>query len=136
MAYLNQYGGRLDSGLLVYRPNLRRQHGFGLGSFFGSAFRRLAPLAQKYILPHAKNAVQNIILPHAKTAVQNIAREALAGRNLKESLIDNSKSALKAVAGQVFNQSGSGCRGRKRKLRFAPKSRKKLRKTDYLSLFD
>lgn len=124
MAYYMQSGGSLESGLMLYRPNLRRQHGHGLGSFFGSVFRRILPIAQKYIFPHAK------------TALGNVARDALEGQNIGESLKSNSKSALKGIASQFVGQSGSGSRGRKRKHKSAPQSRKKLRKTDYLSLFN
>lgn len=121
-------GGGLESGLLVYRPNLRRQHGHGLGSFFGRVFQRILPIAQKYVFPHAK------------TALKNVTRDVLDGKNIRESLQDNAKSALKGVANQVLTQSGSGRRGRKKKRKSAPRGggsrKKKLRKTDYLKLFD
>lgn len=125
--FLSQVGGSLESGLLVYRPNLRRQHGHGLGSFFGRIFQRIIPLAQKYVLPHAKSAMSNV------------TRDILEGKDIKESLKSNTKSALKGVANQIFDQSGSGRRGKKRKTKKAlyfKRKPKKLKKTDYLQLFD
>lgn len=124
--FISQLGGSLESGLLVYRPNLRRQHGHGLGSFFGRVFQRIMPYAQKYVFPHAK------------TALSNVTKDILEGKDIKESLKSNTKSALKGVANQVLDQSGSGRRGKKRKIKKPLRFRKatKLKKTDYLQLFD
>jgi len=160
MTITHQLGGGIEPGLLVYRPNVRRQHGHGLGAFFGRLASRLIPLAKEYLLPHAKNAVKNV------------AADVLGGRlntreDLKEALKSNAFGVLKGVGTQVLlNQSGGGlARGRKRKRAASKKSTKKtvkrrkvtksyrkrapkrkhkklnrktktLRKSDFVTLFD
>lgn len=147
---LVQYGGEYQPGLLMYRPNLRRQHGHGLGSFFGTMFSRLIPLAKEYLLPHAV------------TAAKNVASDVVNGVGLKQSLRTNAKGVLKGVANQVFNQKGSGARrGRKRKShsshgkstkkhkpssfkksksrkskKYSSKKKRQLKKSDFITLFD
>lgn len=140
-------GGGATPGLLMYRPNIRRQHGHGIGSFFGSIFRRLIPLAKTYVLPHAVKAARNV------------ASDMLEGKNFKSSIKENATGALKGVASQVFNQSGSGmARGRKRKSKskgfnfvkrrkttkakrvkakkYTSNKKRKLKKSDFVTLFD
>lgn len=145
-----QHGGGYEPGLLMYRPNIRRQHGHGLGSFFSGMFSRLLPLAKEYILPHAVSAVKNV------------ASDIANGVNLKQSIRNNAKGVFKGVANQVFNQNGSGARrGRKRKAhssikksvkkhkgskskknkprkakKYSSKKKRQLRKSDFITLFD
>lgn len=145
-----QHGGSYQPTMLMYRPNIRRQHGHGMGSFFTSVFSRLIPLAKEYILPHAV------------TAVKNVASDVVNGVNLKQSLKDNARGVLKGVASQVFNQKGSGARrGRKRKAisshgksvkrrkgskpkknrsgkvkKYSTKKKRQLKKSDFITLFD
>lgn len=142
---LSQLGSGLESGLLMYRPNVRRQHGHGLGAFFGRMFRHLLPFAK------------NVILPSAIGAVRNIASDRLEGKNLKESLKSNAIGVLKDVGSNLLGQTGSGRRrGRKRKRSSKPKNKnvkkrkitkrrkpakrrrvkKSLKKSDFVSLFD
>lgn len=147
---MEQQGGGYQPGLLMYRPNVQRQHGHGIGSFFGSMFRRLIPLAKEYLLPHAVNAVKNV------------ASDVANGVNLKQSLRENAKGVLKGVTNQVFNQKGSGARrGRKRKAhsshgkaikkrkaskskktkskrtkKYSSKKTRQLKKSDFITLFD
>src|SRR5882757_5264698 len=102
--YSPQYGGSLEERLVFYKPNLIRQRGSGLGSFLMNIGRKLIPLVKKFILPHAK------------TALQNVANEVLHNDgNLGESLKRNSIGALKGIGNQIINQSGSGLRRRKNK---------------------
>ena len=145
-----QYGGAYQPNMLMYRPNIRRQHGHGMGSFFASMFSRLIPLAKEYILPHAVNAVKNV------------AADVVNGVDIKQSLKDNAKGVLKGVTNQVFNQKGSGARrGRKRKAhssqanpikrrktskakkpiskkikKYTNKKKRQLKKSDFITLFD
>ncbi len=143
-----QQGGGYEPGLLMYRPNVRRQHGHGLGSFFSGMFSRLLPLAREYILPHAISAVKNV------------ASDMVNGGNFKQSIRDNAKGVFKGVANQVFNQNGSGARrGRKRKTqssikkiskkrkgskknkskkpkKYSSKKKRQLKKSDFITLFD
>lgn len=147
-----QQGAGFEPGLLMYRPNVRRQHGHGIGSFLGAMFSRLLPIAKEYILPHAVNAVKNV------------ANDIVHGVNLKQSLKDNAKGVFKDVTNQVFNQKGSGSRrGKKRRANssqtkskkakqrktsthkkskskkpksYSSKSRRQLKKSDFITLFD
>lgn len=99
-----QHGGSLQPGLLMFRPNIRRQHGMGLGGFFSKMFKKLIPFAK------------SVLLPHAVTAARNIADDYLEGKDVKASLKSNALGAIKGVGQQVLDQSGSGRRrGRKRK---------------------
>lgn len=145
-----QIGSGMEPGLLMYRPNLRRQHGNGLGSFFGRIFQMLVPFAKNTLLPHATNAVKNVVTDFAE------------GKDVKQSLKRNAIGVLKGVGSDVLNQSGSGkSRGKKRKAnrkssgqpskrrRTVPKpkpakkshkrskgKKKTLSKRDYLTLFE
>ncbi len=147
-----QQGAGFQPGLLMYRPNVRRQHGHGIGSFLGAMFSRLLPIAKEYILPHAV------------AAVKNVANDVVHGVNFKQSLKDNAKGVFKGVTNQVFNQNGSGKRrGKKRKANsshnksqkikrrktksgrgtatkklksYSSKNKRQLKKSDFITLFD
>lgn len=139
-----QMGGAYEPGLLMFRPGIRRQHGMGLGSFFGKIW--------KYIVPFAKN----VVLPKAVKAVSNVANDYLEGKNVKESLKSNALGVVKQVGTDLLNQTGSGRRrGKKRKAsqskrrktgikkikRNKPAKRRKtkkkvLRKNNFVTLFD
>lgn len=87
-----------------------RQKGRGIGSFFTSIFRRLVPIAQKYIIPQAKK----YIIPHAKKTFHNIATDYLEGRqSMREAMKSHGMEGLKAAGRDMLSQSGSG-RARKR----------------------
>jgi hypothetical protein len=86
-----------SDGRIFFRANIGRQRGSGIGGIFGAIARRLLPLAQKYVLPHAKDFFANIVGDIGK-------------RNLKESFKEHSVNALKGIKSQVLNQSGSGVR--------------------------
>lgn len=147
-----QEGAGFQPGLMMYRPNVRRQHGHGLGSFLSSMFSRLLPIAREYILPHAVKAVKNV------------ASDVVNGVPFKQSLKDNAKGVFKDVTNQVFNQNGSGARrGKKRKASsslvkskktkrskaksqrksafkkpksYSSKNKRQLKKSDFITLFD
>ncbi len=106
--YNPQVGSGHDDGLTFYRSNYRRQRGAGLGSIFGSIARRLIPFARNFLLPAAKKYV----LPHATEAVKNIADDIFSGKNVKQSLKEHGKTAIKGIGSNILSQSGSG---RKRK---------------------
>lgn len=148
IVFANQFGGGLEPGLLVYRPNIRRQHGYGLGAFLGGMFRRLIPF------------VKSVVLPHAYDGVKNVAKDVFKGKDFKESLKSNAIGVLKGVGQEVLNQTGSGHkRGRKRKAvplkhkatkkrrtvkkavkkkskKTKSKRKKPLRKNNFVTLFD
>lgn len=106
--YTPQVGKGHDDGLTFYRSSYRRQRGAGLGSIFGSIARRLIPFAKNFLLP----AAQKYILPHATEAAKNIADDIFAGKNVKQTLKQHGKTAIKGIGDQFLGQSGSG---RKRK---------------------
>lgn len=143
----NQVGTGFESGLLVYRPSMRRQHGHGLGAFFGRMFRALIPIAK------------NVLLPHAANAVKNVASDFLEGKDVKQSIKSNAVGVLKGVGNDIINQTGNGRRRRskpaktkksttkkaktstnkkttaKSRKKSAPK-RKQAKKNDFIRLFD
>lgn len=103
-----QYGGALpiNDQLLFYRPNIKRQHGYGIGSFLGSLFQKLIPFARQHVIPY--------VLPHAKSAIKNVVTDAIAGESIKSSLKKNTMQALKGSVKDALNQSG-GVRTRRRR---------------------
>lgn len=109
--YTPQVGSGHDDGLTFYRSNYRRQRGAGLGSIFGSLARRLIPFAKNFLLP----AAQKYILPHATEAAKSIADDIFSGKNVKQSLKEHGKTAIKGIGNQLLSQSGSG-RKRKRSI--------------------
>lgn len=139
----------IEPGLLVYRPSLRRQHGHGLGSFFARMFRQLLPFAKQ------------VLFPRAVDAVENVAKDFIDGKNFKQSLKSNAMGVLKGVGKDILNQKGMGAR-RRRKLKSSKrknitrpkkhrkprkkgpkkksnkrrnKNTKKLKKSDFITLF-
>ena len=87
--YLPTQVGKGNEDLAFYANNWRRQKGGGLGGILGSIARRILPLAQKYIFPHAKSAIKNI------------SSDILQGKNVKETLKTHAKAAIKD-AGKSF----------------------------------
>lgn len=110
------------AGVMMERPlffaGVRRQRGAGIGGIFGTLARKLLPFAKKYILPNALDAVKNI------------ATDLSDGKNFRDSLKENAFAALKSTGDQIFNQSGSGMRGRKTGGRTAGKVVKKSSKSN------
>lgn len=102
--YSPQTGRGADDGLSFYKSSYRRQRGAGLGSVLGAIARRLIPIAKNILWPAAKKYV----LPHAAHAAKQIAGDVLTGRNVKESLKEHGKGALKEIGKEITSQSGSG----------------------------
>lgn len=126
--YNPQVGRGLDDGLVYYKSSYKRQRGAGLGSILGSIARRLIPIARNILWPAAKKYV----LPHATAAAKQVAGDVLSGRNVKESIKDHGKQALKGIGEQIISQSGSGrhrrrIKPRKRKLTQIKRKSKKLK---------
>lgn len=131
--YTPQVGRGLDNGLVFYKSSYKRQRGAGLGSILGSLARHLIPLAKNILWP----ATKKYVLPHAASAAKQVASDVLSGRNVKESIKDHGKQALKGIGEQIINQSGSGrkrrrIKSRKRKL---PQVKRKFKKIKSLTLF-
>ena len=101
---INQRGGNLP----VFYGG-RFQRGYGLGSFFKSLARSAVPLIQKGAKAVGKTALN---------AGMNLARDVMAGSNVKES----AKSQLAPASGQLkrkalnelTSQTGSGNKRRKK----------------------
>ncbi len=131
--YNPQVGRGMDDGLVYYKSSYKRQRGAGLGSILGSLARRLIPIAKNILWPAAKKYV----LPHAASAAKQFAGDVLSGRNVKESIKDHGKQALKGIGEQIINQSGSGRKRRsiKAKKRKLPQSKHKSKKPKALTLF-
>jgi hypothetical protein len=85
------------------------QRGAGLGSVFGSIFRAVAPLAKSALRTVGKTAL--------KTGL-SVASDALAGRNVVESLEDHGKSGaahLLSKASKKLNKKKPPATKRKKK---------------------
>jgi len=102
----------IGGGLRFYRASVARQRGAGLGAVFGAVARHLIPFAKNYVLP----ITQKYIAPHALEAIKHIGDDYMGGKiPIRQSLKNNSIQALKNVGKHLwYGQSGSG-RGRKRK---------------------
>ena len=100
-----------------------RQRGHGLGNILGSLFRR--------ILPYFKS-----FAPHALRAGANIVEDVSRGKTWKNAAMDRGTESISRIAFGNNNQSGSGIRRRKRKIKTRKiKTRKntKRRKVDIFS---
>ena len=96
----NQRGGAVGAdGSVFFKAYGSRQRGHGIGGIFGAIGRRLLPFIGKYILPHAKTALERV----ATDVIHN-------KRNWKESVKEHGVNALKGVGSSIFTQSGSGVR--------------------------
>lgn len=130
--YNPQSGRGMDDGLVFYKSSYKRQRGAGLGSILGSLARGLIPIAKNILWPAAKKYV----LPHAVTAAKSFAGDVLSGRNVKESIKERGKTALKGIGEQIVTQSGSGNRRRtKSKKRKLSQVKRKFKKNKVLTLF-
>ena len=150
---LNQIGYGAQPGLLMFRPNVRRQHGYGLGAWFGRLWQRFVPFARK------------VIIPHTADAIGNVAQDWIDGKSVKDSLKANAMGVLKGVGNEVLNQKGSGSKRVNKRKRSTPhkkltkrikrvkkkftkaagkksssttkkKKKKPLKKNNFLTLFD
>ncbi|OXA37466.1 hypothetical protein Fcan01_27759 [Folsomia candida] len=89
--YLRALQKQLRSGLVGFR-GVRRQRGGGFGSILFNLGKYAIPIFEKYVLPHAKDAVKNIMndvrqgVP-IKSAVKSNARKAL--KEVGKTLIKN-----------------------------------------------
>jgi len=131
--YSPQTGRGADDSLAFYKSSYKRQRGAGLGSVLGAIARTLIPIARNILWP----ATKKYVLPHATEAAKHFAGDVLSGRNIKESLKEHGKEALKGIGTQITSQSGKG-RGKRsnksRKRKAVTKIRKKQTKKP-LTLF-
>lgn len=126
-----QQGKGLDTdGLQFYKSSYRRQRGRGLGSFFGSLFRKLMPFAKNTVLPFVKTHV----LPAAKKGASQLASDILSGRNVKESFKERGQETLKGIGDSLRDQSGSGLRRVRKRKRSCSKSKKSCKRQKGASL--
>lgn len=93
-----QRGGAVgEDGSVFFKAYGSRQRGHGIGGIFGAIGRRLLPFIGKYVLPHAKTALERV----ATDVIHN-------KRNWKDSVKEHGVNALKGVGSSIFTQSGSG----------------------------
>lgn len=94
------------SGIIGFR-GVRRQRGGGFDSILFNLAKYAIPVFEKYVLPHAKEAVQNIIT------------DVKQGSSIKSAIKTNAKKAIKAAGKSLIrntlNQTGKGITSRKRK---------------------
>jgi hypothetical protein len=140
-----QIGGNDDADSFLgadYHKGIRFHRGFGvqrgdgIGGIFASLFRRIIPFFASKAVPALKSAVVPILKSTARDAGKSLLRAGLdtasaglAGQNMKEAARENFERAGRNIASRtldsVKSQIGSG-NARKRKVRRAPSTRKKL----------
>ena len=107
------------SGFPVFHGS-RRQRG---GSIFGSLAKMFSPIAK---------SVGRQLLSHGVGLAKDIASDALAGRNIKDSLISRGKATASNIGKSALRQ-GIGAlsqmvgRGKRRRKRLSPHKRKAKR---------
>lgn len=118
----NEYKSFYEQSGGIYIPPIyqgtKYQKGYGLGSIFSGLLKSAVPLLKKGAMALGKTAV--------KTGV-NIAKDSLAGKNLKSAFKDNVKSAGKdllhkslTTIGNNVSRSSSRPRSNKRTKRKRP----------------
>jgi hypothetical protein len=100
-AYFNSLKAQING-----KNNMINQRGGGLGSTLGMIGRYTIPILQTHVLPYAKKAAVNT------------ANAILSGKNVKQTLSEQSREFLKNVGNDIVDtlkESGSGIASRKRK---------------------
>ena len=95
--YMEQAGGGYD----VYKGALY-QKGYGLGGTFRSLFRWIIPIFKQHALPALKSGAKQIGREAISTA-SNIAYDALAGKDINESLKNNASTAFENLKNEAIS---------------------------------
>ena len=125
---------------MTYHRGVRRQHGTGIASIFGSLFRALRPIAKgatKTFITSAKTAAKSSagqkIKKNLKDAAINMAIDSIQGKDVKTS----AKTHLKNATKDILEASKQSKKPIKRKANIKHKARKNFKKQNYTSkLYD
>lgn len=125
---------------MTYHRGVRRQHGTGIASIFGSLFRVLRPLAKgatKTFVTTAKAAAKSNagqkIKKDLKDAAINMAIDSIQGKDIKSS----AKTHLKKATKDILEASRQSNKPIKRKAIIKQKTKKRRRKQNYTTkLYD
>ena len=79
-------------GYEVFRGPMYQQ-GYGLGGYFRKFFKWLVPIAEKHVMPHIKSGLE-VVKNQAFESVADIAKDAIKGKNFKESVKENVTQAI------------------------------------------
>lgn len=102
--YYVQQAETAQSGLPVFR-GVQFQRGYGIGNFFRRFISWAIPLLKQNALPIAQNIGKEVV-----ENVAAIAKDAIEGKDIKESAKEKFKTSLEKIA----NQKGKGTK-KKRK---------------------
>jgi hypothetical protein len=118
-----QFGGQQ----LIFKGPMF-QKGYGLGGYFKRFFKWIVPLAEKHVLPKLKSGAQTIG-KELVNATTNVVKEAIDGKNVKESVDQHFNSAFDNIK-QTAETKLSG--GKKRSIKGRVLYlKKKSKKKDY-----
>ena len=125
--YMIQAGGGGSDDYALYRGSII-QKGYGLGSTFKKFFRWIVPIFQKHALPTIESGVK-AIGKQTLSSVSDIAKDIVAGRNIRESAQERVSTAidyLKQSAEQTLE--GKGIKRKKKFKNYPIYKKQKLKK--------
>jgi len=95
--YANQSGGGFDYS--IFRGTYM-QRGYGLGGTFRNFFKWITPIFKQHALPLIQSGAQELGKQAISTGVK-LARDAVSGKNIKDSAKEHVTSAVENLKGQV-----------------------------------
>ena len=128
MDYEKYFSNIQPSTFPTYK-GIRYQRGYGLGNAFKRFFKWIIPIVKENALPLLKN-VGKKVGESVLTGTTNFAKDALDGKNIKESAQTRFDETTKDLETK-FSMNGKGINKRKRKRKLIKSiSRSKKLKTD------
>ena len=102
---MNDYYSNQPSNFPVFR-GLKYQKGYGLGGVFKRLFKWIMPIIQERAVPILKTVGKSVI-----KGTSNLARDALSGKNVKQSANDRFEETLKELSDEAGVMKGNGVIG-------------------------
>ena len=128
MDYKKYYFEQAGSGFPVF-SGVKIQKGYGLGNLFRSFYRWFQPIIKTQIFPKLQDTTK-MIGHEALLTAANIAKDTLAGKNLRESFKERSNEVIDNIVERVEKKSQTGLGIKKRKKKHLKHKFKKRNKQD------
>lgn len=128
---MNQAGGEYS----VYRGSVY-QKGYGLGGSFRKFFSWIIPLVKKHALPHIESGIKSLG-KEALSTVSHIAKDVVAGKNIKESAEDRINTAIDNIKEKTDKAlEGRGIKRKKNPKKYLILKKRQKTKQRSLDIFD
>lgn len=102
---MNDYYANQSTNYPVFR-GLKYQKGYGLGGVFKRLFKWIMPIIKEKAVPVLQTLGKSVI-----KGTSNIARDALDGKNIKQSANDRFEETLKELSDKAGVMQGNGIIG-------------------------